>query len=58
MEGLLKPWTAGPGINPWSVIDLVWRREFAGEVEVTGPDTVLKEHCSIKKYFDLSLIYR
>lgn len=34
LEGLLKPWTAGPGINPWSVIDLIWSREFAGEVEV------------------------
>lgn len=51
LEGLLKPWTAGPGINPWSVIDLIWSREFAGEVEVTGPETMLKEQLLYQKIF-------
>ena len=49
LEGLLNPWTAGPGINPSSVIDLVWSREFAGEVEVTGPETMLKEQLLYQK---------
>lgn len=49
LEGLLKPWTAGPGINPSSVIDSVWSREFAGEVEVTGPETMLKEQLLYQK---------
>lgn len=51
LEGLFKPWTAGPGINPWSVIDLIWSREFAGEVEVTGPETMLKEQLLYQKIF-------